>query len=406
MPVTRDGDADGDGFLGYPNGEDCDDDRLSVYPGAPEIPLNGIDENCDGSDLVGGEQLIFPLSDEAEPYEPPDIARGLVGGEEHFLMVWSDSRNAPGQDLYGQLLDEDGNAVGDEIEIETSDADQKTDVRVASKGDGFLITWVTVNGLFVRQLGEDGVPSGIVLGYGPAGSVDPSPAYSAGHWAVTWRTPGGDEAWVRAMTLEGARGDVIELGDGEITSVSVTGRESGFLAVWRGPIDLDTYGIWMHERSLTGYPVGEANDVVSGNYIEPRVAWNGSELLLTMTQASALSYLVGLTFDDDLAPQQATPFRLSSETLYLQGTRTVGSEFGFFSAWDDGRFVTHVPSVQSVYGNRIQDVVDGDPQISWPASRAQVADIDVQLGGVAMGTSTTALSVQFGGVAGLLFLDE
>jgi len=64
--VTYYVDADGDGFgagagidfcenpgVGYSlNDEDCDDSDDTIYPGALEIPNDGIDQNCDGEDLV------------------------------------------------------------------------------------------------------------------------------------------------------------------------------------------------------------------------------------------------------------------------------------------------------------------------------------------------------------------
>jgi choline-sulfatase len=53
-------DGDGDGFSPRFGGGDCNDRRADVYPGAEDIPGNGIDENCEGGDAVASAEPESP----------------------------------------------------------------------------------------------------------------------------------------------------------------------------------------------------------------------------------------------------------------------------------------------------------------------------------------------------------
>jgi choline-sulfatase len=64
-------DHDGDGFSARFGGGDCDDRRADVYPGADDIPGDGIDQNCEGGDAVAAaEPEAAPAPDDAPASAP------------------------------------------------------------------------------------------------------------------------------------------------------------------------------------------------------------------------------------------------------------------------------------------------------------------------------------------------
>ena len=73
-------DADGDGFL---EEDDCDDTNSAVYPGASEIPYNGLDDDCDEStvddDLDGDGFLAAEDCDDLDGTVYPDATETCDG---------------------------------------------------------------------------------------------------------------------------------------------------------------------------------------------------------------------------------------------------------------------------------------------------------------------------------------
>jgi len=86
------GDWDRDGFSRWLGGGDCDDWDRTVHPGAPEIPDDGIDQNC----LGGDASLVRDTSDLAFAPVPPGLP-----AKPNVLLITIDTLRADHLGAYG-----------------------------------------------------------------------------------------------------------------------------------------------------------------------------------------------------------------------------------------------------------------------------------------------------------------
>jgi len=89
-------DRDGDGYSALFGGGDCDDSRADVYPGAEDIPGDGIDQNCEGGDAplvaeAATETETLPAEGNAAPRPVPSKAGKFTG---NILIIAIDATRA------------------------------------------------------------------------------------------------------------------------------------------------------------------------------------------------------------------------------------------------------------------------------------------------------------------------
>ncbi|MBL8338351.1 MAG: DUF4347 domain-containing protein, partial [Rhodoferax sp.] len=132
-----------------------DDDNYGVF--ARKFTL-------DGSGYTAGS-ILRVNTEQIDSQGQPSLA-ALAGGG--FVVAWeSDGHDGDGAGIYAQRFDVGGNAVGDELQINSAtDGDQREADIAATADGGFVVTWKSAafdgsdSGVYAKRFGPDGATTG------------------------------------------------------------------------------------------------------------------------------------------------------------------------------------------------------------------------------------------------------
>jgi hypothetical protein len=333
-------DIDGDGYAPVIcGGGDCNDHRSDVYPGAPEVCLDGLDQDCDT--LVDGP---VPMSEDVRvshsewESEIPRIV--WTGGE--FIVIWTDDNSRHDRNITMVRLEPDGNLVGEEIGPLSEHAYQPAP---AWTGSSMGIVWPDTGSsgftfLSLNNMGEEIVNVDITVDSERASLVWTGSLFGVGllqRFGPTSRKP----AFILLLESGSAASDSLNI---TTSAVSVddapamiwTGSEIAL--VWSGIYAGSGQEIGYAQVSSSGEQITDSLQITDGgSSTMPDITWTGSDFGLAWLFEGADHDSVYFMKFNTYGTRTSDPIRLPHIFMeYTTGVRAIwtGSEFGV--VWMEG----------------------------------------------------------------------
>lgn len=293
-------DLDGDGFFEI-GGGDCDDSNAGIFPGADEIPYDGVDQDCSGSDLVDLDHDGYPSTSVSGGTDCDDLNANVNPGQAEIPLDTLD-QDCDGTDVI---------TAGSSVIYPGVDGINVIDggLSVASNGLVYFVAIKVIqNGLFsIMRIILDA--NGNVLS-GPA-TVDSGPVGSGLGWPavatdginflLTWGAGSYPDTSIKALRFDGAGnvvGSVFDVQPSsglQQTNVKITFNGTHYVVVWMEPgIGPGSY-IKLRQVTTTGNLIGSAAEIVEGSLLmsDPDVVSDGQGNSLVTWRGETLGHISG-----------------------------------------------------------------------------------------------------------------
>lgn len=277
-------------------GPDCDDGDEDIYPGAPGVCSDGIDNDCSGvADDPVAVQSDLDVGD-PESYQDPSTSMVWTGSE--YGIAWNSCPTSGGGDIYFAVVTMGGSARVTHARVTDNGSDHDFGPSLVWTGSEYGLLWAyhvdsTWELRFITIPGSGTVDrySAITLAFPAQGVASPSLAWGGSRYGLVWGAPGTPDQEIYFATLNGDKSvdlDYTEvtnaLGTTDRPSIAWSGSEYGIVYQDTRDHAGDVVEVYFSRASPTGV------DGTGGGYrvtefgqkdLEPDIVWTGSEFGVT-----------------------------------------------------------------------------------------------------------------------------
>jgi hypothetical protein len=377
-------DTDGDTVLDWRcGGPDCDDDDPTIHPGATEVCVDGLDQDCDT--VVDGPMRL-PSRTYVYDGESHAYTTSIVWSGSQWGLAWEDETYVF-YDIYFARLDTDGALVGSVLDVTDTVTSMSESPALTWTGSEFVVAWrdnrLTDTDVFIARISATGAlaSSEIQVTGGTTSCHVPDIAWSGSELGLVW----GDDQWDYYYDLAFQRIAADGTPIGSPTRLTSTGNWSYYPAIawsgsqyglaWRDDRD-GNRDVWFAVLDPTGAKVVSDTKIEtsSGYAYYPDVVWAGSRWALTWQDGRHGQWEIYMELVDTAGTRIGSEIRVTNDPAVSETPRIAWGGSQFAITWSDDRATDYHAYVTLLDASGVK--TSSDIQLTLPGADCYGPGVD------------------------------